>query len=103
MGGPTCRPEQASEASVLARAKLARRRSPQRLHDRREIVLPNGHRFFPVGALFACRRVGGQPRPDGRESTAVRYFAQDELPPMPPHYGERVAAAFAAGPLPASL
>ncbi len=69
----------------------------------REIVLPNGHRFFPVGALFACRRVGGQPRPDGRESTAVRYFAQDELPPMPPHYGERVAAAFAAGPLPASL
>ena len=63
------------------------------------IELHNGHVLWPVGTLFACRRLGGQPRPDGRESTDVRFFAQDELPPLPPHIQPRADAAFAAGPL----
>ena len=62
-----------------------------------EVVLPNGHRVFPAGAVFACRRVGGELRADGQESIAVRYFAQDELPPLAPHVRQRAAAAFAAG------
>lgn len=64
-----------------------------------QVVLNNGHVLWPVGTLFACRRVGGEPRPDGVESTAVRYFARHELPPLPPHIQPRAEAAF-AGALP---
>jgi 8-oxo-dGTP diphosphatase len=62
------------------------------------LILPNGHQIMPAGALFACRRVGGTLRPDGRESTAARFFAREEVPALAPHVRERVEVAFAAGP-----
>jgi ADP-ribose pyrophosphatase YjhB (NUDIX family) len=62
------------------------------------LTLPNGHILWPVGGLFACRWLSGRPQADGAESTAVRFFARHDLPPLAPHVRERVDAAFRTSP-----
>lgn len=32
-----------------------------------------------LAIVFLCRHVEGQPRPDGRETDAARYFGRDEI------------------------
>ena len=62
-----------------------------------EVVFPHGDRLFPVGALFACRLLGGRARPDGHESTEVAFFARDQLPPLRPQTERFVNLAFNDG------
>ena len=40
----------------------------------------NGDRVAFVMTAFVCERRGGELRPDGEETSAVRFFARDELP-----------------------
>jgi ADP-ribose pyrophosphatase YjhB (NUDIX family) len=54
----------------------------------------NGDQLHPMGALFACRITGGQPRPDGHETTEVGFFARDQLPPLSPRVESLVGIAF---------
>lgn len=61
-----------------------------------DVLYPNGDRLFPVGAIFACRLMGGTPRPDGHESTEVAFFARDQLPPLRPVTERLVELAFAS-------
>ena len=56
----------------------------------------NGDQLFPMGGLFACQITGGQPRPDGRETTKVGFFARDQLPPLVPRTARLVHLAFEA-------
>jgi len=55
-----------------------------------QFVYPNGDAVHVVSAFFAGRIVGGSPRADGVESTEVRFFAPDELPPMLSRHRRRV-------------
>jgi ADP-ribose pyrophosphatase YjhB (NUDIX family) len=43
------------------------------------VVYPNGDTTSYVAAFFECRVVSGTPRPNGDESLAVAYFAEDKL------------------------
>ncbi len=43
-------------------------------------TFPGGDQIVNYGVVFECRIVGGQPLPDGIESTAVDFFALDALP-----------------------
>ena len=43
------------------------------------VTYANGHQVIYVMSLFECRVVGGEVRPDGYETAAIRYFAEDEL------------------------
>ena len=43
--------------------------------------------------VFLCRPIGGQPEPDGLESTAVAYFAPDTLGFLPERWQQRLADA----------
>jgi ADP-ribose pyrophosphatase YjhB (NUDIX family) len=54
----------------------------------------NGDRTFPIGCLFACRWRGGAPRADGRESSAVAFFAREALPPLTPRVAHLAQLAF---------
>ncbi len=47
---------------------------------------PNGDELKIVSALFKCQIVGGEMRPDGLESSDVRLFEPDELPPVSARY-----------------
>lgn len=70
---------------------------PERLlmvHAGHHWTFPNGDVLYPVGACFGCRAIGGAPRPDGAESSEVRFFARAELPPLHPDVQARVEAAF---------
>ena len=58
------------------------------------VVFANGDQLYPMGAIFACRVAGGQPRPDGHESTDVGFFQRDKLPPLRPHTSGLVELAF---------
>ncbi len=49
-------------------------------------VYPNGDAVHIVTTLFDCRVESGRPRPDGRETEAVRFFELDRLPPLPHHF-----------------
>lgn len=46
------------------------------------LTYPNGDELKVVSALFKCQIVGGEMRPDGVESSDVRVFLPDELPPI---------------------
>ncbi|MCS6964843.1 NUDIX domain-containing protein [Thermoflexus sp.] len=52
---------------------------------------PNGDTVHPVTACFLARPVGGALRPDGRESLALQWFPQQELPPLPRWYAAMIA------------
>lgn len=43
------------------------------------VTYANGHQVIYVMSLFQCRVVGGEVRPDGHETAAVRYFGEAEL------------------------
>jgi len=58
------------------------------------LCFPEGESKF-VLSLFACRWVGGEPRPDGRESLDAAFFARDALPPMQPLSQRMVQDGFA--------
>jgi 8-oxo-dGTP diphosphatase len=60
-------------------------------------VYPNGDAVHIVSTLFDCRLVGGRPRPDGRETEAVRFFDPERLPPLPPTFQILVEARPAQG------
>jgi len=71
---------------------------PEQLLDSyggQEVVYANGDRSFLVGALFACRLIGGQPRPDGHETAEVGFFARDRLPPLDPRFARLASQAMA--------
>jgi ADP-ribose pyrophosphatase YjhB (NUDIX family) len=75
---------------------------PERLlsvHAGHDWTFPNKDVLYPVGALFACRIIGGELRADGHETRAVRFFARDALPPLHPVVQDRVDTAFATGAL----
>lgn len=46
------------------------------------VTYPNGDQLRIVSALFQCQIVGGEVRPDGLESSDVRFFLPHELPPI---------------------
>ncbi len=50
-------------------------------------VYPNGDKISWVATIFSGRPIGGDPRPDGRETTEVRFIHRDALPAIPcrPH------------------
>ncbi len=52
---------------------------------------PNGDVVHPVTACFLARPIGGALRPNGRESTALRWFALEEIPSLFPWYAAMVA------------
>jgi 8-oxo-dGTP pyrophosphatase MutT (NUDIX family) len=58
------------------------------------ISYPNGDKTMYVGIAFRCRPVGGDLKVADDESLEVRYFARDQLPPIPPHQRLRVELAF---------
>lgn len=41
---------------------------------------PNGDEVYNVTAAYIAREFTGQPRPDGEEGDALRFFALEELP-----------------------
>lgn len=55
---------------------------------------PNGDQVQPVTIFFECRIVGGELRPDMKESLAVCYFSNDELPLMRPCCVAKAGDAF---------
>jgi ADP-ribose pyrophosphatase YjhB (NUDIX family) len=57
------------------------------------LTYPNGDRAYVVASSFDCRIVGGEPRPDGRETVEVRFFPVDRLPPLPARHRIRVEDA----------
>jgi hypothetical protein len=61
-------------------------------------VYPNGDAIHIVTTLFDCRTIGGDARPDGRETVEVRFFPPDDLPPMAERCRARVADALAGRP-----
>lgn len=48
-----------------------------------QMVYPNGDRCVYVSTLFEARVVGGTARPDGEETSAVRWFGEDEVGSLP--------------------
>lgn len=63
---------------------------------------PNGDEVWLATAVFLCTVRGGEPRPDGVETTEVRFFRLDELPFEGNPWGERtlrrIADALGGGP-----
>jgi 8-oxo-dGTP pyrophosphatase MutT (NUDIX family) len=58
-----------------------------------EMQYPNGDRACYLTTTFLCRAVSGTPKVADEESTAVRYFAPDALPPMKPRHRRRIGLA----------
>ena len=58
-------------------------------------VYPNGDPVYVVTAWFDCRIVGGSPHPDRHETSEVRFFPIDALPPLLPRHHLRIADALA--------
>ena len=58
-----------------------------------EIQYPNGDRACYLTTTFRCRAVSGTPKVADEESTAVRYFAPDALPPLKPQHRRRIELA----------
>jgi len=46
------------------------------------IVYPNGDQLKVAFSVFCCEPVGGSLRTDGQESSEVRFFELDHLPPL---------------------
>lgn len=47
---------------------------------------PDGNQVEYLAIVFSCRVVGGSLRPVDGETQAFRYFASDDLPPLPLPY-----------------
>ncbi len=60
-------------------------------------ALPNGDVCQYLNLTFLCRYLGGEAGVGDDENTAVAWFAVDELPPLNPRNGERLALALAPG------
>ena len=65
--------------------------------ERFEVAYPNGDLMKYVSTLFLCRVVGGTLCADGEESLELRYFAPDDLPPLPPRHRERIEDGLRGG------
>ncbi len=63
------------------------------------VTYPNGDQMAYVTTVFDARVSAGEPRPDGDETTAVRWFAPEELAgvPMAEITRELLAAAIPPG------
>ena len=62
----------------------------------RPVVYPNGDRAQYLDLTFLCRHVAGEAAVGDEESTAVGWFALEDLPePLNPNSRERLAAALA--------
>lgn len=59
----------------------------------RVVEYPNGDRTQYVDHTFRCRAVGGEAHVADDESSEVRWFDLDALPPMDPVHVERVRTA----------
>jgi 8-oxo-dGTP pyrophosphatase MutT (NUDIX family) len=57
------------------------------------VEYPNGDRSQYIDHTFRCTYDGGAAHPADDESTDVRWFPLDDLPPMPAHLRERVLTA----------
>jgi 8-oxo-dGTP pyrophosphatase MutT (NUDIX family) len=57
------------------------------------ITYGNGDRTQYIDHTFRCRYLEGEARADGEETTDARWFPIDEMPPMPPHFEDRIRAA----------
>jgi 8-oxo-dGTP pyrophosphatase MutT (NUDIX family) len=62
------------------------------------VVYPNGDRAVYLDHSFACSWVDGEPHVADDESTEVRWFRFDALPPMKRELVERIEAALADEP-----
>lgn len=58
-----------------------------------EVVYDNGDRASYLDLTFACTWLAGEARVGDDESTDVRWWPVDALPPMSPLMRERIAAA----------
>ncbi len=58
-----------------------------------DVVHANGDRAAYLDQCFACTWVSGEARVADDESTEVRWWPADDLPPMRPILRERIAAA----------
>ena len=61
----------------------------------REVVYDNGDRASYLDLTFACTWVSGEAHVADDESTDVRWFPVDALPPMPDSMSRRIADALA--------
>lgn len=50
------------------------------VYSKYQATCANGDELQPVVTLFLAETVGGELTADGKETLALRYFAQDELP-----------------------
>ncbi len=57
------------------------------------ITYRNGDRTQYIDHTFRCRYLSGEPEPDLEEITDVRWFPVDDMPPMLPHFEERILSA----------
>lgn len=62
------------------------------------VTYPNGDVSQYLDVAFRMRWLDGDPHPADGENTDVRWFAVDDLPPLPPDMAERVQAALANRP-----
>src|SRR5262245_59888383 len=53
------------------------------------VTYANGDCVCYVVTVFTARLIGGQPRPDGQETSAVRFFSQAETAGLPTAAGTR--------------
>lgn len=60
-----------------------------------KITYANGDQTQYIDHVFRCRYVAGEPAPGDGEALQARFFAIDELPPMPAIDAERVRIALA--------
>ena len=58
-----------------------------------EVVYPNGDRAAYLDQCFACTWLSGEPRIGDDESTDVRWWPIDQLPPMNQAFRARIDAA----------
>lgn len=59
------------------------------------VTYPNGDRSQYLDHTFRCRYVGGEAHVADDESSDVRWFALDDLPPLAEAHARRVAGAVA--------
>jgi 8-oxo-dGTP pyrophosphatase MutT (NUDIX family) len=59
----------------------------------------NGDRATYLDHTFACRYLSGEADVGDDESTDVRWFAVDDLPPMRPSYRDRIACVLEGDPV----
>ena len=65
--------------------------------ERFAVTYPNGDQMKYISTLFLCRVVGGTLCADGEESLELRYFAPNNLPPLPSRHRERIEDGLRGG------